>query len=126
MLVVEVIKLNRILDLLMTLDATYCILLRPTDLWIGTNNVKYPKSRTSIRMRQPETLDSIKCHTFPGLGGKALDIELTFACLQTKLCQGVKGFKIEMPAHTNSFIVIPARLVRARAGQFDLRTSKST
>ena len=76
MLVVEVIKLNRILNLLMTLDATYCILRRPTDLWIGTNNVKHPKSRTSIRMQQPETLalDSIKCHTFPGLGGKALDI----------------------------------------------------
>ena len=40
MLVVEVIKLNRILDLLMTLDATYCILRRPMDLRIGTNILK--------------------------------------------------------------------------------------
>ncbi len=40
MLVVEVIKLNRIPDLLMTLDATYCILLRPTNLRIGTNILK--------------------------------------------------------------------------------------
>jgi hypothetical protein len=111
----------------MTLDATYCILRRPTDLWIGTNNVKYPKSRTSIRMQQPETLalDSIKCHTFPGLGGKALDILVHYSTLQNKIVPS-KGFKIEMPAHTNSFIVIPARLLRAQAGQFDLRTSKST
>ncbi len=36
MLVIEVIKLNRILDLLMTLDVTY-ILSRPTDFWIGRN-----------------------------------------------------------------------------------------
>jgi hypothetical protein len=35
---------------------------------------KYPKSRKSIRIRQPETLDSIKCHTFPGFRGKTLDI----------------------------------------------------
>ena len=33
---------------------------------------------------------------------------------------------IEMLAHTNSFIVIPARLVRAGARQSDLHTSKST
>ncbi len=126
MLVVEVIKLNRNLNLLMTLDATYCILLRPTDLWVGKNNVKYPKSRTSIRMLQPETLDRIKCHTFPGLGGKALDILVYDSTLQNKIVPWGKGFKIEMPAHTNSFIVIPARLVRVRAGQFDLCTSKST
>ena len=79
-------------------------------------------------MQQPETLalDSIKCHTFPGLGGKALDILVHDSTLQNKIVPRVKGFKIEMPAHTNSFIVIPARLVRARAGQFDLRTSSST
>jgi hypothetical protein len=34
---------------------------------------KYPKSRTSIKTRQPETLDSIKCHTFPGMGGRTLE-----------------------------------------------------
>ena len=33
---------------------------------------------------------------------------------------------IYVPAHTNSFIVIPALLVRARAPQSDKRTSKST
>ncbi len=85
MLVVEVIKLNVILNLLMTLDATYCILRRPTDLCIGTNNVKYPKCITPIRMRQPETLDSIKCHTFPGLGGKALDILVHYSTPQNKI-----------------------------------------
>jgi hypothetical protein len=75
MLVVVVIKLNRILNLLMTLDATYCILRRPTDLWIGTNNVKYPKSRTSIRMQQPETLAL----------DKALDILVHDSTLQNKI-----------------------------------------
>ncbi len=43
---------------------------------------KYPKSRTSIRIRPPETLDSIKCYTFPGLGGKTLDILLHNSTLQ--------------------------------------------
>ncbi len=33
---------------------------------------------------------------------------------------------LEMPAHTNSFFVTQARLVRARACQSDSRTSKST
>jgi hypothetical protein len=33
---------------------------------------KYPKSRMSIKIRQPETLDSIKCHTFPGMGDRTL------------------------------------------------------
>ncbi len=37
MLVVEVIKLNRIINLFMTLDATYC---NVHDLWIGTNILK--------------------------------------------------------------------------------------
>ncbi len=59
------------------------------------------------------------------MGGKALDIIVHDSTLQNKIVPRVKGFKIEMPAHTTSFIVIPARLVRARAGQFDLRTSKS-
>ena len=81
MLVVEVIRLNRILDLLVTLDATYCSSNRFMD-WH-----KYPKSRTSIRIQQPETLDSIKCHTFPGMGGKTLDILLHNSALQFFLCQ---------------------------------------
>jgi hypothetical protein len=51
MLVVEVIKLNRVPDLLMTRDATSCILRRPTDLWIGTNILKVE--------RQPE-YDNLK------------------------------------------------------------------
>jgi hypothetical protein len=33
---------------------------------------KYPKSRMSIKIWQPETLDSIKCHTFPGMGDRTL------------------------------------------------------
>ena len=83
---------------------------------------KYPKSRTSIRLGQPETLDSIKYHTFPGFRGKTLDIlwhdsTLQFFCVPNVL--------IEMPAHINSFIVIPARLLHARARQSDLHTSKS-
>ena len=73
---------------------------------------KYPKSRTSIRIQQPEILDSIKCHTFPGMGGKTLDILLHDSTLQFFF---VPKVLIEMPAHTYSFIVIPARLVHARA-----------
>jgi hypothetical protein len=61
MLVVEVIKLNRIINLFMTLDATYCYVQQIHGL------AQIPKSRASIRIQQPETLDSIKCHTFPGL-----------------------------------------------------------
>jgi hypothetical protein len=52
---------------------------------------KYPKSRTSIRIWQPETLDSIKCHTFPGMGGRTLeDILLHDSTLQLFFC--AKGF----------------------------------
>ncbi len=73
MLVVEVIKLNRIIDQFMTLD---CYVQRIMD-WH-----KYPKSRTLIRIRQPETLDIIKCLTIPGSGGKTLDILLHDSTLQ--------------------------------------------
>jgi hypothetical protein len=31
---------------------------------------KYPKSRMSFRIQQPETLDCIKHSTFSGLGGR--------------------------------------------------------
>ena len=48
---------------------------------------KYPKSRTSIRIRPPETMDSIKCYTFPGLGGKTFDILLHYSTLQFFLRQ---------------------------------------
>ena len=30
---------------------------------------KYPKSRMSIRMKQPKTLESKTYHTFPEMGG---------------------------------------------------------
>ncbi len=43
---------------------------------------KYPRSRTSIRVRQPEALDSIKCHTFPCMDGRILDILLHNSTLQ--------------------------------------------
>ena len=65
----------------------------------------------------------MKCHTFPGLGGKTLDILLHDPTLQFIF---VPKVLIEMPAHTNSFVVTPAQVVRARAHQSDLRTSKST
>ncbi len=63
---------------------------------------KYPKSKKSIRIRQPETLDCIKCSTFPGMGGSTLYIILHDSTLQF-FC--AKDF-IEIPAHTNSFIVL--------------------
>ncbi len=53
-------------------------------------------------MEQPETLDSITCHTFPGLGGRAFNVLLynfQFFC--------AKGL-VEIPALANNFIVIPA------------------
>ncbi len=60
---------------------------------------KYPKSSTSIRIRQPETLDSIKCHTFPGMGGRILeDILMHDSTLQKTI---VPKVLIE-PAHLNS------------------------
>jgi hypothetical protein len=83
---------------------------------------EYPKSRTSIRIRQHETLDSIKYHTFPGMGGKTLDILVHNSSFQVIFVQKVLS---EMPAHTNSFIVLAMAsnqilwLVRALACQFD-------
>jgi hypothetical protein len=58
---------------------------------------KYPRSRTSIRIRQPETVDSIKCHTFSGMGGRTLDILLHDSTLQKEI---VLKVLIETPAHT--------------------------
>ncbi len=52
-----------------------------TSKWF-INWQKYPISRMSIRIQQPETLDSIKCHTFPGMGSKTLDILLHYSTLQ--------------------------------------------
>jgi len=46
---------------------------------------KYPKSRTSIRIRQPETLDSKACHTFPGMGGRTLE-EILLHDFKKKMC----------------------------------------
>ena len=64
---------------------------------------KYPKRRKSIRILQPETLDSIKRHTFPVMGGRTLDFPLHDPALQFFF---VPNVLIEMPAHTNSFIVL--------------------
>jgi hypothetical protein len=84
---------------------------------------KYPESRKSIRILQPEPLDSIKCHSFPGLGGKTLDIALFNSSIIF-----APNVLIVMPAHTNRIIVIPALLVHALALQSDLHksTGKST
>ena len=74
-------------------------------LHIATSNEfmdwqKYPKRKKSIRIRQPETLHCIKCPTFPGMRGSTLDILLhDFQFFFAKVL-------IEMPAHTNSFIVL--------------------
>ena len=77
-------------------------------LHIATSNAfmdwqKYPKRRKSIRILQPETLDSIKRHTFPVMGGRTLDFPLHDPALQFFF---VPNVLIEMPAHTNSFIVL--------------------
>ncbi len=61
---------------------------------------KYPMS---IRIRQPGTLESIICHTFPGMEGRTLDMIVHNSTLQLFL---VPKVLIEMPAHTNSFIVL--------------------
>ncbi len=82
---------------------------------------KYPKSRKSIRIQQPATLYIIICHTFPGLGGKTLDI----ARFASSIFFCAKCFNCD----ANSFIVIPAGLVHAEARQSDLphtSTGKST
>jgi hypothetical protein len=110
MLVVEVIKLNRILDLLMRHIVT--------SNWFKDRQ-KYPKSRTSIRIWQPETLERIKCHTFPGTGGRTLDILVR--TIQLFNFFFVPKVLIEMPAHTNSFIFVMAlrRQILWRTRQFD-------
>ncbi len=112
MLVVEVIKLNRILDLLMTVSWHLMLHIAMSNWFMDWQ--KYPKSKMSIRIWQHETLDSIKCHTFPGLGSRTLDI-----LLHNFRIFFVPKVLIEIPAHTNNFIVIPARFVCARASQSD-------
>jgi hypothetical protein len=87
----------------------------------------------SIRIRQPETLDSIKCHTFPGMGGRTLDI-LLHTLNSSIFC--VPKVLIQL-AHLNSLLCFALAsnrvlwLVRAQARQSDLelrnsQTSKST
>ncbi len=49
---------------------------------------KCPKSKMSIKIRQPKTLDSIKCHTFSGLGSRTLDILLHNSTLQLFCAKG--------------------------------------
>ncbi len=77
-------------------------------LHIATSNwfmdwQKYPKNRKSIRIRQPETLDSIKWHIVPGMGGRTLDFRLHYSTLQFFF---VPKVLIEITAHKNSFIVL--------------------
>jgi hypothetical protein len=113
MLVVEVIKLNRILYLLMTHIVT------PN--WF-MDWQKYPKSKMSIRIWQPETLDRIKCHTFPGLGSRTLDILLLLHDFQFCFC--AKGFNwVTCPLKQFNCDTCPGPVC---ARQSDSRTSKST
>jgi hypothetical protein len=66
---------------------------------------QYPKNRKSMRIQQPETLDSKKCPTSPGIGGKTTCIFFrTTQLLLQFFC--VPKVLIEKPAHTNSFICV--------------------
>ena len=80
---------------------------------------KYPKSRTSIRTGQPETLDSTKCHTFPGFRGKALDILWHASTLQF-FC--AKCFNWDAGLHKQFYCDTGPAFAR----QSDLHTSQST
>ena len=64
---------------------------------------KYPKSRMSIRIWQSETLDNIRCHTFPGMGGRTL--RHSRAQFKFSFFFGPK-ILIEIPAHTIGFRVL--------------------
>ncbi len=79
MLVVEVIEVNRILDLLMTLDATYC-------------NVHLIYGLAGISLKQNFNQNTTtwntgqhKMPTFPGLGGRTLDILLHYSTFQKQI-----------------------------------------
>jgi hypothetical protein len=166
MLVVEVIKLNRI-------SICWCYILQcPTDLLIGRNILKV-KFQQENRGLMYSTIKILELHPrphhegatvfalrsgrvrtgnlttaspppwpqghyvpdknmttwntgqhkrsylellpFPGLGGKTFDILLHYSILHSFF---VPKVLIELPAHTNSFIVIPAWLVCALASQY--------
>ncbi len=91
---------------------------------------KYPKSRTSIRIWQPETLDSILCHTFPGMGDRTLkDILLHDSTLQFFLC--AKGFNSSGPLKwfycaLQSNRILWLRRARARQSDSKLRNSRAS
>ena len=51
----------------------------------------YPRNRKSIRIRQPETLDSKRCPTVPGMGGCIFSIFLHTSLYLFKFCSA-KGF----------------------------------
>jgi hypothetical protein len=85
--VVKVIVLVRILNQLM--------------LQIATSNSymdwqKYPKSRKAIRIKQPRTLESKECPTFPEMGDGLCE------AFVSNLIYLFKGFKNEQPAHVNA------------------------
>ncbi len=56
---------------------------------------KFPNSKRPIRIRQPETLDSIKCPTFPGMAGSTSDI--SFARFNCSIFFCANGFNWDRP-----------------------------
>ncbi len=56
----------------------------------------------SIRIRQPETLDSINCHIFPELLGRQWTFSWHYSTLKTNCATGL----IDLLAHTYRFIVL--------------------
>ncbi len=59
---------------------------------------EYRKSRKSIRIKQPKTLEGKTFYTFPGMGGG------TFVKIFFQLGLSLRVLN-EEPAHTNGFIV---------------------
>ncbi len=114
MLVVEVIKLKRILNLLMTVRWHLMLHIAMSNWFMDWQ--KYLKSKMSIRIQQPERLDSTNCHTFPGSGSRTLDILLHDSTLQF-FC--AKGFNWDTcprkQFYCYTWLLLSALLVRARA-----------
>ena len=103
------------------MDDTWCdILRRPNDLWIGRNILKVECQS------KYDNLDSIKCHTFPGMGDRTLkDTSRTiqfYFCAKGLIHPGspLKRFYCALQWHRIWFYG------QSDAKLWNLRTSKST
>ena len=54
---------------------------------------EYPKSKQSIRIKQPKTLESKTFHTFPGMGGGTFVKHFFQLDLPLRVPQCAEGFK---------------------------------